>query len=187
MSEADRVFSGRRGPGKEIPFGEKRLIHTASRRGGVGGSRSRVVEVVHVRRGGSGPTDRQPRPVSSSVRAETWPEGFHAKPAQPVPPQDLQLPEPEPASPAVHVMPMWEPSPPQPAPTVTQPDEVPAAATMDRRRQLPSPKSKAAKRTTRSFADPFAAGDDGANCLRCGYLVEPVRERRGLLTCSMCG
>jgi hypothetical protein len=39
----------------------------------------------------------------------------------------------------------------------------------------------------RSFADPFDTGDDGANCLRCGYLVEPARERRGHLTCSGCG
>ncbi|MDO9712800.1 hypothetical protein [Paracraurococcus lichenis] len=41
--------------------------------------------------------------------------------------------------------------------------------------------------TARRFADPFAMGDDGANCLRCGYLVEAEREGRGLLTCSACG
>ncbi|MDO9714295.1 hypothetical protein [Paracraurococcus lichenis] len=39
----------------------------------------------------------------------------------------------------------------------------------------------------RSFADPFAGEDDGANCLRCGYLVEAAREKRGLLTCAACG
>jgi hypothetical protein len=43
------------------------------------------------------------------------------------------------------------------------------------------------KETARHFADPFADGDDGANCLRCGYLIEPAREKRGLLTCAACG
>ena len=35
--------------------------------------------------------------------------------------------------------------------------------------------------------DPFAADNIGTNCLRCGYLVQPARERRGLLTCATCG
>jgi hypothetical protein len=39
----------------------------------------------------------------------------------------------------------------------------------------------------RHYADPFAQDDVGANCLRCGYLVEPAREKRGLLTCAGCG
>jgi hypothetical protein len=39
----------------------------------------------------------------------------------------------------------------------------------------------------RRVADPFDANDDGANCLRCGYAVEPARERRGLMTCAGCG
>jgi hypothetical protein len=38
----------------------------------------------------------------------------------------------------------------------------------------------------RAFADPFAAEDTGANCIRCGYLVSPAREKRGLLTCHQC-
>jgi hypothetical protein len=49
------------------------------------------------------------------------------------------------------------------------------------------PKAPAPVSTAQRFADPFAADDDGANCLRCGYLVEPARERRGLLTCATCG
>jgi hypothetical protein len=40
---------------------------------------------------------------------------------------------------------------------------------------------------TRRVADPFDASDEGANCMRCGYAVEPVREKRGLMTCSECG
>jgi hypothetical protein len=38
----------------------------------------------------------------------------------------------------------------------------------------------------RAFADPFAAEDTGTNCIRCGYLVSPEREKRGLLTCHQC-
>jgi hypothetical protein len=37
-----------------------------------------------------------------------------------------------------------------------------------------------------AFADPFAAEDTGTNCIRCGYLVSPEREKRGLLTCHQC-
>jgi hypothetical protein len=44
-----------------------------------------------------------------------------------------------------------------------------------------------AKPRVRQFADPFASDDDRPNCLRCGYLVEKVRDRRGLMTCSKCG
>jgi hypothetical protein len=40
---------------------------------------------------------------------------------------------------------------------------------------------------TRRVADPLGPNDNGANCLRRGYLIEPARERRGLLTCSACG
>jgi hypothetical protein len=38
----------------------------------------------------------------------------------------------------------------------------------------------------RAFADPFAAGDSGTNCIRCGYIVSPAREKRGLTTCLQC-
>jgi len=42
------------------------------------------------------------------------------------------------------------------------------------------------KSTQRAFADPFAADDTGANCICCGYLVSPAREKRGLMTCLQC-
>jgi hypothetical protein len=45
----------------------------------------------------------------------------------------------------------------------------------------------AAVEVPRGFADPFANSDDGANCIRCGFLVEAARERRHLLTCAQCG
>uniref|UniRef100_UPI001E36BC7C hypothetical protein n=1 Tax=Neoroseomonas rubea TaxID=2748666 RepID=UPI001E36BC7C len=48
------------------------------------------------------------------------------------------------------------------------------------------PRKAAAAPQARPVADPFDTTDDGANCLRCGYLVEPARERRGLLTCAGC-
>ena len=46
---------------------------------------------------------------------------------------------------------------------------------------------RAPKTTGRLFANPFSPDDGGANCMRCGYLVEPAREKRGLMTCSGCG
>ncbi len=75
----------------------------------------------------------------------------------------------------------------QPATADAEPGERPnstqAIEGLDRRAAKPRP----AKMTVRHFADPFADGDDGANCIRCGYLVEPAREARGLWTCSKCG
>jgi hypothetical protein len=187
MSEADRVFSARRRQGAQSPIGEKRLILSAPRKGSLGGSKSRVVEVVHVRRDRPRPAEGRAHSASWSVRAETWPEGFRAKPAQPIPPQDMQPVLPEPAPPAVHVMPMWEPSSQEPTQPVAEPGVPPAEAPAPEPRRRRLPVAKTPKVAARHFADPFAAGDDGTNCLRCGYLVEPTREKRGLLTCSACG
>jgi hypothetical protein len=180
MSEADRVFSGRRGQGAQAPFGEKRHIVTAPRRSGPGAGKSRVVEVVHVRRDGARPVEDHPPPAPWNQRAETWPEDLQAK-------QDLPPAVPEAAPPVVHVMPMWEPSAPQPEPPVVEPCEASVEPAMAGQHRPRTPKAKTPKGTARHFADPFADADEGANCLRCGYLVEPARERRGLLTCSSCG
>jgi hypothetical protein len=187
MSEADRVFPARKGQGARTSHGDRRLVLDAPRRGGPGGGRARVVEVVHVRREGSGPVESGPRAAGRGVRAETWPEGFRARPAQPLPPRDTPPVAPEPTSPAVHVMPMWAPSPPRPAPPAPEPAGPPAGTVADGRCGPRTPKAQAPKGRARRYADPFAEGDDGANCLRCGYLVEPARERRGLLTCAACG
>jgi hypothetical protein len=138
-----------------------------------------VVEVVHVRRDGSRPAKGRPHPASWNARAETWPEGFRAKPAQPIPQQDVQSVTPEPPPPVVHVMPMWEPSPQQPSPPVAEPGEPPVAAAAPASRSQPILKAKTPKMVARHFADPFADGDGGTNCMRCGYLVEPAREKRG--------
>jgi len=185
MSEADRVFPARKGQGSPALNSEKRHILSAPRRSGPGAGKSRVVEVVHVRRDRSRPVEDHPHPAPWSLRAETWPEVLRAKPAQPLPPQDIQPVAPEPAPPVVHVMPMWEPAPPQPAPAVLKPDEVQVGPVLARQRRPRVPKVPSPKAAVRHFADPFA-DDDGANCLRCGYLVEPAREKRGLLTCAAC-
>ena len=102
-------------------------------------------------------------------------------------PPTIEPVAPEPALPIVHVMPVWEPPAPQPALPVIMPPEPPIETVPAERRRQRTPKAKTPKLAARRFADPFAAGDDGTNCLRCGYLVEPARERRGLLTCSSCG
>src|SRR5829696_8379743 len=123
MSEADRVFPRQEGQGAQPSAEEKRFIHAAPRRSGAGAGKSRVVEVVHVRRSGPRPPDDRPRPAPWSVRAETWPEGFRATSAPPLARPEALSCAPEPAPPTVHVMAMWEPSPQQ----RTQPEATPAA------------------------------------------------------------
>ena len=184
MSEADRIFPARKGQGSQSLTSGKRLILSAARRSGPGAGKSRVVEVVHVRRDRSRPAEDHPSPAPWSLRAETWPEVLRAKPTQPLPPQDIQPVAPDPAPPVVHVMPMWQPSPPQPAPAMVKPVEPPVETAVARQRRPRVPKAPI-KAAVRRFANPFA-DNDGANCLRCGYLVEPAREKRGLMTCSAC-
>ena len=85
MSEADRVFPCRNELGAQSSHSEQRLVLSTPRRSGAAdgrsGVRSRVVEVVHVRRSGPRPVESRPRAAPRSVRAEVWPEGFRAKPA----------------------------------------------------------------------------------------------------------
>jgi hypothetical protein len=87
-------------------------------------------------------------------------------------------------------MPMWERSGAEP---VQEPGEQPSTgpdpviAPKRRRSLAPRGATPGPAATVRRVADPFDADDDGANCLRCGYMVEPARERRGLMTCAACG
>lgn len=182
MSEADRVFPTRHDRGAQGASSECRLIHAASRRKG-GGTSTRVVEVVHVRRGKPKPSVDRPS-LASGVRAEAWPDGFRAKVPPPLPPHDPPPAAPEPARPTVHVMAGWasSPQPPTPLP-VAPPVETPVAEGREARASKP----RSPKRVGQGFADPFAVDDSGTNCLRCGHRVEPARERRGLWTCSACG
>lgn len=190
MSDTDRVFPGRVRQGSKMLTTEKRLIAAPARRGGPAGSRTRVVEVVHVRKGSAQPEEERPQSPAWSVRAESWPDGFHANSSKP----PLTTPEPpeppvapQPAAPVGHLMrPWWEPVPAKAAPASTPSNPVPAESVVTRQRKPRSDKTAPAPAVARSFADPFAAEEEGANCLRCGYLVEPARERRGLLTCAAC-
>jgi hypothetical protein len=83
-------------------------------------------------------------------------------------------------------MPAWEPCRAELSsnPETVRPAEALPSADGQRVRNSAAAK---ARDLTRRVADPFHADDDGANCLRCGYLVEPARERRGLNTCAACG
>ena len=185
MSDANRVFS--RQPKQATSSSQTRHIVTAPRKNSAGTVRSRVVEVVHVARRSSGPVKDQPSSTPSHAHVEAWPDGFHAKPPAPALPQEAQPTASENRPPIVHVMPAWEPSVQQPATADAEPGERPnstqAVEGLDRRDAKPRPP----KMTVRRFADPFADSDDGANCIRCGYLVERAREARGLWTCSKCG
>jgi hypothetical protein len=167
--------------------GEQRLVLSARRRNGAAGGRSRVVEVVHVRRSGPGPVEDRPRSAPRGVRAEVWPEGFRAKPASSLPPHDIQPSAPEPPPPTVHVMPMWEPRQERSAQPEAQPAKQPGGMAAVEGRTLRVPKPMAPKLTWRLFPDPYSPDEGGVNCIRCGYLVEPAREKRGLMTCSGCG
>jgi hypothetical protein len=187
MSEADRVFPARKGQETKAHTAEKRFILSPSRRGGPAGGKGRVVEVVHVRRDGAKPAQARPRPAPWSVRAETWPEGFCAKTPSPPQPPTIEPVAPEPASPIVHAMPVWEPPLSKSALPATMAHELPVETAPPSGAGHALRRPKAPKVAVRRFADPFAGSDDGTNCRRCGYLVEPAREKRGLLTCSTCG
>jgi hypothetical protein len=81
-------------------------------------------------------------------------------------------------------MPGWEPLLPTLQPTEPA-GKIPAASRFRPRAVKPEPENQPIS-TRRTFADPFAADDTGTNCIRCGYLVSPAREKRGLMTCAKC-
>ncbi|WPB87463.1 hypothetical protein [Sediminicoccus rosea] len=177
MNEEDRVFARFKGNRPEASCRREQL--TIPGRAGTSGSR--VVEVVYVRSSAT-MKDRQ-RHVDTRVRAAPWDGGFLAKQtaagAMPV-----QATAAESAKPVRHIV---------------AEEELPAVETGGA--QLPSvggpvgvtlqgrgrPHQETPYTLTRRIADPFDAGDDGANCLRCGYAIETRREKRGLMTCSECG
>jgi hypothetical protein len=178
MSEADRVFSRMTTPGALPSPEDKQFLHVTSRRRGAVAGQSRVVEVVH-RRSSSTAAPAEP------AHAATWPEGFQGRSAQTLPPAEDPAASPVPAPPVGHLMPGWEPllpplQPVEPAakiPAGSRPR--PQVAKLEQSKNQP-------ESTKRAFADPFAADDSGTNCIRCGYLVSPTREKRGLKTCLQC-
>ncbi len=113
-----------------------------------------------------------------------WNDGFPARNSPPLFPDAPKRDVAAPAAPTFHVMPPRSPLVPaaEAAPAMSDVETVIAA-----RRGRGRPREHAAVAPARHIADPFDPGDDGANCLRCGYAVELARERRGLMTCGACG
>jgi hypothetical protein len=177
MSDIDRVFAQL--GGKRSSDGDQRELRRIPRKGSAAGSR--VVEVVRLPAKGAPSPGGASRQTDYRLRAATWDDGFPAKsaPAPSVfaPPPAADAP-PTVATPVVHVMPGW-------APSVVEPEAKPAPSAEPMRRAA---RGRTVKPPVgRRVADPFDAADDVANCLRCGYVVEPSRERRGLMTCAACG
>jgi len=185
MSDIDRVFARLGGSNRAAT--EQRELRSISRRGGATGRR--VVEVVRLPARGATPgRDPSHRP-GARVRSQTWDDGFPAKSAPPPSPSSepvaAEAVAPVTVEPVAHVMPIWKR-------TVVEPEIEPAStAPSEAAQQTTQPAAKHARRTaklaSRRVADPFDAEDEGANCQRCGYLIQPARERRGLLTCAGCG
>jgi hypothetical protein len=178
MSEIDDVFANFRD--EKSPSTDRRETRSIPQRGT---HRSRTFEVVHVRPGSTARPIEQPRQSSVGVRAAAWDDGFPARQA----PQRPAAPHPpvsSPVQPTFHIMPARSPSvlTAEAAPVVPDPNPV-----IVNRRGRGRPRKQTAVAPIRRFADPFDANDDGANCLRCGYAIEPAREKRGLMTCGACG
>jgi type IV secretory pathway VirB10-like protein len=185
MTEADRVFAGIKGRAGQSTGSEQRIIQRRSRQGGVSRSQTRVVEVVHVRHAAKRPVNDQPFLSEAAVGPDAWSDDVDTVTTSHM--LDLiPAPAAEPQQPVVHVMPTWEPRAaevPLAASTDDMPTQAPVPAKRTRRTKTGSKPDAAARR----YADPFANDDSGTNCLRCGYLVEPTRERGGWLTCARCG
>jgi len=176
MEDKDRVFA--RFKDDKPAASDRRELLTIPRRAGAMGSR--VVEVVHVR-SGSAVKDR-PKRVDTQVRAASWEGGFPARQASPTSvPIPTEASDAKTAQPITYVMPAWEPTPAEAdaAPTVRAMEPIVAA-----RRGRGQPRERTANAPVRRVADPFDVNDDGANCMRCGYAIEPAREKRGLMTCA---
>jgi hypothetical protein len=184
MSDIDRVFA--RFPDEKSPTVERHEQRSIPKRGTHGTQRSRIVEVEHVRSGSTNRAAEQHRPAPSfGVRAASWQDGF---PARDAPPAFLDAPKPAvaaPVAPTFHVMPARSPSVPAAEAVPAGPDPEPAVAARHGRwrpRRQTAPAAPA-----RRIADPFDASDDRANCIRCGYAMEPTRGTHGQTTCSECG
>jgi hypothetical protein len=181
MSDIDRIFA--RMGGRHATSSDQRETRNIPRKGGSTGSR--VVEVVRLPASGTPVGRDQSHRTAFKVRAQTWDDGFPARSSlQPSPAsQPVAV---ETAAPVAHVMPMWQPATTEADSTAPAPmpleEHLSQVALTPRRDSL-----RKVKKPTRRVADPFDANDDGANCLRCGYAVEPARERRGLRTCAACG
>lgn len=169
MSDIDHVFARFSTAGvTETPSRQTVTIPARGTRS------SRVVQVVHLRRGAR--AVEAPARHASDVGGAAWGEEISGKGSPPAP----AVPEsttPSAPQPVVHVLPAWEPR-------QSAAEEIVDVAARRRRRGTTQRSTGDAE--PRRIADPFDANDDSANCIRCGYLVEPARENRGLLTCATC-
>jgi len=82
-----------------------------------------------------------------------------------------------------HIMPARSPSVPAADAVCIVPAPKPVIAT---RSGCGRPSKQTTVAPIRRTAAPFDAEDNGANCLRCGYAIEPAREQRGLMTWESC-
>jgi hypothetical protein len=178
MSEADRVFARMTTPRALSSPEDKQFLQVTSRRHGAVAGQSRVVEVVHRRSG-------HKAPPAEPAHAATWQEGFQSRSAPTLPSAEDRGATPAPTPPVAHLMPGWKPLLP-PLRPVEPAAKVPAASQPRSRIVKPEQPENQPKSAKRDFADPFAADDSGTNCIRCGYLVSPAREKRGLMTCMQC-
>jgi hypothetical protein len=186
MRDADHLFSHSSKRQSHAAPTETRLIVRAPRRGGLGTGQSRVVEVVHLRSSHARPRQADAGPDLRHAHAETWPEGFRAKPVPPPLPQDITPAAPTSQPPVGHVLTRWTPTPPLVAQPAAEPVAPAPKPVVVRSRQPRAALRSPAPATQRRFADPFARHDGGTNCLRCGYLVEPARAKRDLWICAGC-
>ncbi len=182
MSDIDRVFA-RLGGGQPTTTEQRELRHIPRRSGSTS---SRVVEVVRLPARGAAASAGGSRRTNLGVRAETWDDGFPTRsppPSSPAPQLAAGTVDPMTAEPVAHVMPMWERAVAEPEVVPAPPPETAQTATTPATKRV----RLAARSGSRRVADPYDTNDDGANCLRCGYLIQPARERRGLMTCAACG
>jgi hypothetical protein len=177
MNEEDRVFARFKSNKREASGRRERL--TIPRRAGASGNR--IVEVVHVR--STTTMKDQQRDVGTRVRSASWDSGFLAKQTAPGA-MPIEPMAPESPKPVRHIMTAEETAAVEIG-TAPLPSAEAPFATVHKVRG--SPLYETASKPARRFANPFDAGDDGANCMRRGYAIAPEREKRGLMTCSECG
>ena len=180
MDDIDRVFA-RFKDDKPEPTNRRETL-SILRRNGAGGSRT--VEVVHLRSGTV--TKNRPQRLDPRGHAASWDGGFQAH--RPVTTPVLPAPVAAAATPpATHVMPVWEPAATKEASSAPGSLDVAGVPEVATRRGRGRPRKEVStKQLPRRIADPFDVSDDGANCMRCGYAIEAVRERRGLMICAAC-
>ena len=177
MDDKDHVFA--RFKDNQPASAGRREVMNIPRRSGASGSRS--VEVVHARLGAAATAKDSTRRSGKQAHPMPSDGSFAARPATRAPAAlepDLAKAPP----PVAHVMAAWEPSVVADEVATSGRAEAPSAETVTTLAESHHRRRK----STRHFADPFDAADLGANCLRCGYAIDPAREQRGLRTCADC-